>query len=215
MWKKKRETEVEGCGVLRIRPQQMLIRVDLGTRSMRLMDRVQGQTSPRGAMILSLIVHTPPSYWPYPWALALLSSPRITGRINLCLTEREREGNSVKAWRGKEDGGETERKTHRGPEKPIARWGVINHTSQLYFFSRDVVSLSRGDGRPQDGDWEEGGGELRNRAKYGDQSSGERADESSLQWVFSPVGHEGKFVPRASAITLFFLSCRSTQNLPM
>lgn len=47
-----------GCSVLRIRPQKMLIRVDLGTWSVLLMDRVQGQTSPRGAMILSLIVHT-------------------------------------------------------------------------------------------------------------------------------------------------------------
>lgn len=42
----------------KIRPQKMLIRVDLGTWSCRLMDRVQGQTSPWGAMILSLIVHT-------------------------------------------------------------------------------------------------------------------------------------------------------------
>lgn len=46
------------CSVWRIRPQKMLIRVDLGTWSCRLMDRVQGQTSPWGAMILSLIVHT-------------------------------------------------------------------------------------------------------------------------------------------------------------
>lgn len=43
--------------VLRIKPQKMFIRVDLGTRSERLMDRVQGQTSPGGAIILSLIVH--------------------------------------------------------------------------------------------------------------------------------------------------------------
>lgn len=49
---------VVGCSAWRIRPQKMLIRVDLGTWSRRLMDRVQGQTSPWGAMILSLIVHT-------------------------------------------------------------------------------------------------------------------------------------------------------------
>lgn len=46
------------CSVWKIRPQKMLIRVDLGTWSYCLMDRVQGQTSPWGAMILSLIVHT-------------------------------------------------------------------------------------------------------------------------------------------------------------
>lgn len=56
----------------KIRPQKMLIRVDLGTWSCCLMDRVQGQTSPWGAMILSLIVHTdththapPLPCWPY------------------------------------------------------------------------------------------------------------------------------------------------------
>lgn len=37
---------VGGRSVLRIRPQKMLIRVDLGTWSECLMDRVQGQTSP-------------------------------------------------------------------------------------------------------------------------------------------------------------------------
>ncbi len=153
----------------------MLIRVDLGTRSMRLMDRVQGQTSPRGAMILSLIVHTPPSYWPYPWALTLLSTPRIPGRINLCLTEREKVRETV-SRHGREKKMEA-RQTEKHTEALIARWGVINHTSQLYFFSRDVAFQSRGNVRPQDGDWEEGGGELRNRTKYG-----ERADESLVLW---------------------------------
>lgn len=47
-----------GVSAPRIRPQKMLIRVDLGTWSGHLIDRVQGQTSPWGAMILSLIVHT-------------------------------------------------------------------------------------------------------------------------------------------------------------
>lgn len=112
MWKKEHETEVEGCGVPRIRPQQMLIRVDLGTRSMRLMDRVQGQTSPRGAMILSLIVHTPPSYWPYPWALTLLSSPRITGRINLCLTAREKDRETVSRHGGEKKMEARQREKH-------------------------------------------------------------------------------------------------------
>lgn len=114
--------ESVGGGLSRIRPQQMLIRVDLGTRSLRLMDRVQGQTSPQGAMILSLIVHTPPSCWPFPCSCTLHSSARITGRINLCLTEKERErergeGQESKRARGWEWMRRQERNTHRGPRK--------------------------------------------------------------------------------------------------
>lgn len=75
------------------------------------MDRVQVQTSPRGAMILSLIVHThtrthtqatltcPPRLLPFKLTHTPLLSTRITGRINLCLTpqgkkrvEEEKEG---------------------------------------------------------------------------------------------------------------------------
>lgn len=128
------------CSVWKIRPQKMLIRVDLGTWSCCLMDRVQGQTSPWGAMILSLIVHThlpsPLTLHPlntrirthkHTCSLTLPCSTRITGRINLFLTIREKEDGSRRqrkawgskgessAWRGDGRGDHRTRgKKHRG-----------------------------------------------------------------------------------------------------
>lgn len=87
------------CSVWKIRPQKMLIRVDLGTWSCRLMDRVQGQTSPWGAMILSLIVHT---HLPSPLTLHPLNTHTHMLTYTPLLYTHHRQNKSVSDTTGKE-----------------------------------------------------------------------------------------------------------------
>lgn len=77
----------------------MLIRVDLGTWSCRLMDRVQGQTSPWGAMILSLIVHT---HLPSPLTLQPLNTHTHMLTYTPLLYTHHRQNKSVSDTTGKE-----------------------------------------------------------------------------------------------------------------